>query len=190
MEELWKDTQYQNYQVSNLGRVRSVSTGRFGHTIKEPLVHKPFSTGKGYQRAMLCLEGKQKNVSLAKLVAQAFLGDAPEGCPFVTYRDGNKANCAADNLFYASKEEVTHLNQERKYALYGVDSTLGRELARKAVRDAKYARAMEAKRLVDEEHLTYKEASERVGLSESGVYRIVRGKNNKTLEKANAAQKE
>ena len=187
MEELWKETPYPNYEVSNLGRVRSVATGQFGHAIKEPRVHKPFSSGKGYQRAMLCIEGKQKNVSLAKLVAIAFIGEAPEGKPIVTYEDGNRANCTVDNLFYASKEEVGRFTSERNYRLHGDNSRLGKELLRATKRTAQLERAREAKRLVDEGK-SMKDTAQAVGLSESGVFRIVLGKNNKMLEKANAQE--
>ena len=189
MEELWKATPYPNYEVSNLGRDRSVATGQFGHPIKEPKVHKPFSSGKGYQRAMLCIDGKQKNVSLAKLIALAFIGDAPEDKPIVTYEDGNRANCTVDNLFYASKEEVGRLTSERNYKLHGDKSKLGKDILKATKRTARLERALEVHRLM-KEGKTFREVAQIVGLSESGVYRIYRGANNKMLEKANATQKE
>lgn len=44
--------------------------------------------------------GKQRQLSLARLVAYYFLKN-PHGCHFVCYKNGDKTNIAANNLYYA-----------------------------------------------------------------------------------------
>jgi len=65
LKEIWKDiTEYPNYQVSNLGRIRNNKT----HRILQPLYKKD-----GYQFIMLCKDGKTKNFRINRLVAEAFI---------------------------------------------------------------------------------------------------------------------
>lgn len=184
MEELWAATPYENYEVSNFGKVRAVKWGLGGYPIAEPREHKNNPTKKGYLRVMLCIGGQQKNVSLALLVAEAFIGARPSPQHIVSYRDGDKTNCNSTNLFWATRLEAAHAKKQRDYAKYGKESSLGKELARQAYHQAKYTRALEVERLVNVEHLSMKEAGKRTGLSESGVYRILKGSNNRVLEKA------
>lgn len=184
MDELWAATPYENYQVSNYGKVRAVKWGLGGYPITEPREHKNNPTRKGYLRVMLCIGGQQKNVSLALLVAEAFVGARPSPQHIVSYKDGDKTNCRADNLFWATRLEAAQAKKQRDYVKYGKESSLGKELARQDAIKERYSRALEVDRLVNVEHLSMKEAGKRLGLSESGVYRILRGANNKVLEKA------
>lgn len=95
MEEIWKDIKgYEGlYQVSNLGRVRSLNYRRTGVTIILP----PKKINTGYYRITLCKNGKKKRFFLHRLVAIAFVPN-PNNYPIVNHKDRNPLNCAADNL--------------------------------------------------------------------------------------------
>lgn len=65
LKEIWKDiTEYPNYQVSNLGRVRNIKTHR---------ILQPNYTKDGYQFVGLCKDGTQKYYRINRLVAEAFI---------------------------------------------------------------------------------------------------------------------
>lgn len=183
MEELWRPTPYPNYEVSNLGHVRNTLRGVFGHALSEPAPHGINITNRGYARVMLCVDGKQKNVGLAQLVAEAFLGERTDG-QIVSYKDGNRSNCRADNLIYTTMREVGKRTQERNYALNGENSTIGRAKRRQALLEQRYQRALDAYRMRVKEGLTLQKTAEKLGISQSGVSRILNGSHNSVLEKA------
>lgn len=106
-QEIWKDIKgYEGlYQVSNLGRVKSLpklkKTPTTTYYTKEMI--KKSNLCKGYLRLPLCKEGHTKSFFVHCLVAQAFLGDA-NGLT-VNHKDENKLNNKADNLEYMTLAE-------------------------------------------------------------------------------------
>jgi len=112
MEEIWKDISgYEGlYQVSNLGRVRSLD--RLSHYIRngnpeaklfKGRIMKQSHTTDGYLMIYLRKGGKDKYYSVHRLVAQAFIPN-PENLPFVNHKDEVKDNNCVDNL-----EWCTHI---------------------------------------------------------------------------------
>lgn len=99
MNEVWKEIEGTNgmYQVSNFGRVKSVSrTVKFGEryrdicdTILKPRLHK-----NGYYT--VCLFGK-KNRYIHRLVAETFI-ENPYNLPQINHKDEDKRNNAVWNL--------------------------------------------------------------------------------------------
>ena len=110
MVELWKDiTGYENiYQVSNLGRVRSldriVSSGAHW---KGRLMSQ--CTSRGYAYVALKRNGNPtNNLSVSRLVAKAFIPNQ-NSKPQVNYIDENKCNNCVDNLEWTTaKENINH----------------------------------------------------------------------------------
>ena len=93
MEEEWKDIEgYENrYQVSNLGRVKS---------LKSNIIMKQ-NLNKKYNRysIMLWKNGKSKRFWVARLVAKAFVFNPnPDIFTQVNHKDENKTNNNSDNL--------------------------------------------------------------------------------------------
>lgn len=90
--ELWKDIKdYEGlYQISNLGRVKSL---RFG---KEKIL-KYGKSGKGYFFVNLCKNGEYKSYIVHRLIAKAFIPN-PENLPEVNHKDENKQNNCVENL--------------------------------------------------------------------------------------------
>ena len=101
MEEVWKDIKgfEGRYQVSNLGRVRSldfVQIGRnqFGYSyevIRKGRVLKPKISVWGYYRVNLSINRKISYRSIHRLVAMAFIPN-PDNLPEVNHKDENKLN--------------------------------------------------------------------------------------------------
>ena len=81
------------YQVSNLGRVRSLGNDK---KRKEKIL-RPLMNNCGYLLVNLSKEGKQKMFSVHRLVAQTFIPN-PEGLPEINHRDENPSNARAENL--------------------------------------------------------------------------------------------
>lgn len=88
-------TQYEDYLVSQYGRVLSIKWG------KKKLL-KPFSTGK-----YLCVNINRKSIKIHTLMADTFLGD--RSGKQVNHKDGNKSNNHKNNLeLVTDKENVNH----------------------------------------------------------------------------------
>lgn len=99
MEE-WKTIKdYPNYEVSNIGIVR---TTKNEFTRKERVLKRKLSN-KGYVRVGLWKSNKVKFISVHRLVAIHFI-DNPNNLPEVNHKDGNKENCNNWNLEWTDRK--------------------------------------------------------------------------------------
>ena len=112
MEE-WKDIPgYEgSYQVSNLGRVKSLAKVIYNGYV-EYLSNEKIMTHNignvGYPRVTLRKEGKGKQFCVHTLVVNAFLNKAENG-QHINHIDGNKLNPILSNLEVIScRENITH----------------------------------------------------------------------------------
>lgn len=107
MEEIWKDIiGYEGlYQVSNLGRVKSLAK-LCGHRPKKETIVKQNDL-RGYKRVTLCKNNLLKKYQVHRLVAIAFI-DNPLNKPCINHKDENKANNNVDNLEWVSCKENTN----------------------------------------------------------------------------------
>lgn len=93
----------QDYEVSSLGRVRRIKTGRL----------LSLATAKGYHKSypMVWVKRRGKKSATAfvhHLVAEAFLGERPARA-YIDHKDSDPKNNRADNLEYVTPKE----NQRR-----------------------------------------------------------------------------
>jgi hypothetical protein len=78
---------YEGYEVSNLGRVKSLNYNRTGRAeLMNPVADKD-----GYLQVVLCKNKEKKTCKVHRLVATAFL-ENPEGKPEVNHIDEDKTN--------------------------------------------------------------------------------------------------
>lgn len=100
--EEWRPIQgYEElYEVSNLGRVRSLDrvVNRNGAKVsRKGRILRPGKDGYGYLLVGLSEDGKKKLFSVHRLVWEAFNGKRPEGMQ-INHIDEDKANNRLDNL--------------------------------------------------------------------------------------------
>ena len=90
-QETWKNIEgFDGYQISSLGRVKSVKFG------KERIL-KPRKNNCGYLRVGLCEDGKQEWYLVHRLVANAFIPNS-NNLPEVNHIDKDRTNNKVDNL--------------------------------------------------------------------------------------------
>ena len=112
MEEIWKSVpDYEWYQVSNMGRVRSIdrefvnSIGR--RCFLKGVMIKP-KISKGYYRLGIRQKGEKKMVNVHRLVALAFIPN-PFKYATVNHINGDKLDNRVENLEWCSaKENILH----------------------------------------------------------------------------------
>ena len=115
MEEIWRDIPgYEGrYQVSNLGRVKSLPrvTTRVessGRKVAQPILGRILrdSTNKsGYRYVVLRSGGKSVTREVHVLVAAAFLGPRPNEEQQVRHLNGNRLDCSVENLSYGTRSQ-------------------------------------------------------------------------------------
>lgn len=103
--EQWRDIDGYDgaYQVSDLGRVRSHKSGEW----------KVMSARKeknGYLRLILWKDGKRKDFSVHRLVAQAFIPNYDETKIYINHIDECKQNNRIWNLEYCTPQYNTNYN--------------------------------------------------------------------------------
>ena len=101
MKEEWRDIKgYEGkYQVSNLGRVKSLNYRRTGK--EEILTNTP--NEKGYLYLFLYKKGKRKPYYIHRLVTDAFIVN-PNNYEEVNHKDEDKTNNNVDNLEWCSRK--------------------------------------------------------------------------------------
>ena len=101
MKEIWKDIDgYEGlYQISNLGRVKSLPRERKTRScyITKEKILKQTKNRNGYWGITLHKDYKLKTIAVHILVAKAFV-DNPNNYPIVNHKDENPSNPKVDNL--------------------------------------------------------------------------------------------
>lgn len=109
--ELWKPISgYSDYQISSLGRVRSLEKRihvaasaagcAFVRTQREKLL-RPI----GNACVTLYRRGIPKRMGIPRLVALAFIGKPPKGKPYVLHGDDDRTNNQVGNLRWGSHQD-------------------------------------------------------------------------------------
>lgn len=101
--EVWRDILgfEHNYQVSNLGRIRTkdryVRIGGGKERFVKGRIVKPTICTNGYYEIQMHINGKRKIKLLHRAVGEAFIPN-PNNLPQINHKDENPANNSADNL--------------------------------------------------------------------------------------------
>lgn len=106
MKEIWKDINgYEGlYQVSNLGRVKSLERYKENHSKLQKIEEKtkvPSIDNAGYLKVTLSKDNKSKNARIHRLVAETFILNI-ENKSTVNHKNGVKTDNRVDNLEWCS----------------------------------------------------------------------------------------
>ena len=126
MKEIWKDIiGFEEYQISNLGRVKSkermieihhTNNGAYEYPIKERILK---ASGKRYLGVSLIKDNKRYYPNIHRLVALHFITNT-NNKKIVNHMDGNKLNNRVDNLEWSTHSE----NSIHAHKVLGVKSNL------------------------------------------------------------------
>ena len=119
--ELWVDCPHyeEDYRVSNKGRVWSKISNQL------MAFHLSWNV---YHRVSLMIKGKSKYERVSRLVALAFIGEAPEGKTQIDHIDRNRKNDCVENLRWVSSKE-NNRNRCNNRAVYQIDLATGKVIA-------------------------------------------------------------
>lgn len=156
-DEIWKDIKgYEGiYQVSNLGRVRSLDRVNERGRKKKGMLLKPKLKRDGYVDVHLTFKdkGKDQNIKIHKLVAEAFMPIPEElkkwyGTQYlqINHKDENKQNNCVDNLewctaqynsMWGTKRERQKEKIKKSVMQYDMDGTFIKKWD--SIKDATYS---------------------------------------------------
>ena len=104
IEEWRKIVGYEGlYEVSSLGRVRSLDRYDSINRFRKGRILKSGTDTGGYLFVQLSSNGNEKNHSVHRLVAEAFIPN-PDNLPQVNHIDEDKSNNCVDNLEWCDRE--------------------------------------------------------------------------------------
>lgn len=181
MQETWKDIKNFEgmYQVSNLGRVRSVDRFDNMGRLRKGNIKVARDNGHGYLAVQMYKDNQQKIRYVHRLVAQTFL-DNPDNKPEVHHIDSDRGNNVIDNLQWVTSKENNsfpeHIESMKKNPKWLENSRSAMSKARdKAIIINSY-RTKFTRGGVSLEFNSLAEGARQLGLDKGNATRVANGK--------------
>jgi hypothetical protein len=171
MIEIWKDINgYEGlYQVSNLGRVKSleriVNNNGGIKIIKEHLLKPTIGSDTGYFYVDLRKNGKRKNCTIHRLVAQAFIPN-PNNLPEVDHINRIRIDNRVENLRWA----------DRKLQCKNSDKESIKQKLTNHPKTSKPVQQYTKNMVFIKEYPSAREASRQTGINSAGIIQCCNGK--------------
>ena len=172
------------YEVSNMGRVRSVKRtvwdSRGYYKIIQERIRKPRKNNNGYLQVFLHKEGKRKNCTIHRLVAQAFLPN-PDNLPEVNHKDENPLNNNINNLEWCTRKYNQNYGTRNIRAGKSISktNTNNPKLSKALTNNPKLSKSVIAISKVSGlivEFSSIREAERQLGISHSDITKCCKGK--------------
>lgn len=169
MEEVWKDIEgYEGlYQVSNLGRVKSLEKivlNKGSKILKPEIILKTGFSRDGYPLTTISKNNKTRTFRINRLVAQAFIPN-PENKDTVNHKNGIKTDNRVENLEWNTRSEnVLHAYKYGLKISVKGEKHYASKITEKDALDIKYNKGLSAK-----------DAAKTYGITLSMVFQIRRG---------------
>jgi HNH endonuclease/NUMOD4 motif len=123
-------TGWDNYEISNRGRVRSMARWirtANGRRFQAEMILRPGAGRLGHLHVQLCAEGRRTNKLIHRLVLEAFAGPCPPGMETRHLNGDPHDNRWPENLVYGTKSENkydsvrhgTHTNASKTHCPVG-----------------------------------------------------------------------
>lgn len=156
MEEIWVDIRGYDgkYQVSNLGRIKSLNYNRTG----KPRIMLPHEGKDGALSVQLCKDGAIKMFRVHRLVADAFIPN-PTNSPEINHKDENPKNNSVSNLEWCDRVYNNNYGTRTERA----SATLSKPVVQ--LFEGKFVAV----------YRSAKEASQKTGISHKNIRRCCRG---------------
>lgn len=114
MIEEWKTIEgYEDYQVSNLGRVKSLK-----YKTEKILTPRQNKIKGGYLYVILCRDGETKSFQIHRLVARAFMPNPEDFILEINHIDRNPENNLLDNLEWCTRQKNVEHSQNKTVNQY------------------------------------------------------------------------
>lgn len=178
MKEVWKNIKgyLRQYQVSNLGNVRSLdrycSTG-----FKPGIVRKQQISNSGYSFVTLWKNGKRKNKFVHRLVAETFIPNK-NNKKETNHIDGNKLNNTVSNLEWCTGSE----NMLHAYNLGLLSHYTGENSYRTKLTDEQVYQIKWIQKYENPPMKFYRELAKELGVSNGVIFKIRHNINWKHIE--------
>ena len=174
MMEKWKQIKdFENYEVSNLGNIRSWNCNNIFKKRKSPIIKSQILNNSGYFYVILYKKNKGTHKYVHRIVLESFIKNSDNKTE-VNHIDGNKLNNNLNNLEWSSSSE--NKQHAIKLGLFHPEliDTKGSKNGRAKLTEEK---VLYIKRFLNEDILTQKQIGILFNISSSSIWHIF---NNKT----------
>lgn len=182
MDEIWKDVPgyIGLYQVSNIGRVRSLphTVRCYGGKRTSPGRIRKLVDYRGYKRVHLSRGAERHIPFVHRLVAEAFVPN-PDNLPIINHKDENPANNRASNLEWCTVQYNCRYGTARRR---GAETNKRRNAAGRVIHKPKLYTPVACYDLSGNfirSFSSIKEASAETGVQKSGICNVCKGNNKK-----------